>query len=447
MDNLLAILLLVLGFAIYFVAYLLIPWIVASSAKLQKATIDIIVLSNAVVVFILLQLINPNLTANLVMGAITIFIARKRMISKCLKSDNTICNTNTSLKMNPQMGKKWFIFYSKVRPWFVLLSTITLLISFIRDPITFANSAALLSVILSSILQTCLAYRVAIWSRRDYGTFVSVVEDVLFFETIIIPYQTAVLQHYQNGNTLDVTIVVGIILLILTYLLWYRLNIKYFHKRLFALPNVTPISVVQEKSSVSTTTPTLGNQPLQRTTQKINSIPTQPIQSEKPQKYCSRCGKPIDPSTKKCQGCGKQYFKGFTFKTVLVTMLCVLLVASCAGNIVLCLANVSLNEKYDALTVANSSFNEEILELQQSIDSKQEVIERLQKANTSLQSKIASDREILDFMNDHVVVVEDDGTNIYHKYGCLRFAGNSFWAFNTEAAIGRGYKPCSLCCD
>ena len=49
------------------------------------------------------------------------------------------------------------------------------------------------------------------------------------------------------------------------------------------------------------------------------------------------------------------------------------------------------------------------------------------------------------FYEQYVVVVEDDGTNLYHRYGCSHFKGEYFWAYNVEAAIDQGYAPCAKC--
>lgn len=75
--------------------------------------------------------------------------------------------------------------------------------------------------------------------------------------------------------------------------------------------------------------------------------PIQPV--EKTLKFCSRCGYSIDPITKKCISCGKQYFKGVSGKTVCIILLAVLLAVSLVGNIVLCVKNVELNTKTDNL--------------------------------------------------------------------------------------------------
>lgn len=87
MNIWLALLLLVIGLAVYLLGYLAVPLIVASSTKLTKAKINLTVIINVIVVFILFQIINPYLTTNIVMGVISAFIARRIMISKCLKTE------------------------------------------------------------------------------------------------------------------------------------------------------------------------------------------------------------------------------------------------------------------------------------------------------------------------------------------------------------------------
>ena len=51
----------------------------------------------------------------------------------------------------------------------------------------------------------------------------------------------------------------------------------------------------------------------------------------------------------------------------------------------------------------------------------------------------------LKFYEKYIVVVSDDGTKQYHTYGCSKFDGSSFWAFNINAAVDKGYSPCSYC--
>jgi hypothetical protein len=57
------------------------------------------------------------------------------------------------------------------------------------------------------------------------------------------------------------------------------------------------------------------------------------------------------------------------------------------------------------------------------------------------------DEQKLEFFDEYVVFVEDDGTNLYHKYECDKFKGDYFWAYNTDQAIDIGYVPCPRCCQ
>ena len=55
--------------------------------------------------------------------------------------------------------------------------------------------------------------------------------------------------------------------------------------------------------------------------------------------------------------------------------------------------------------------------------------------------------EEIAFYDEYVVFVEDNNTNLYHKYNCSRFGDEVFWAYNIDAAIDKGYDPCPICCD
>lgn len=70
--------------------------------------------------------------------------------------------------------------------------------------------------------------------------------------------------------------------------------------------------------------------------QATNSIPTSPpttvatpsaVPPQKNVKYCSLCGSRIDSNTKKCTGCGKQYFKGISWTVVLFILVIILAIA------------------------------------------------------------------------------------------------------------------------
>jgi RNA polymerase subunit RPABC4/transcription elongation factor Spt4 len=137
-------------------------------------------------------------------------------------------------------------------------------------------------------------------------------------------------------------------------------------------------------------------------------------------RYCSQCGSLVDDESKICTGCGKQYFKGlgFYFKKFFFKKNSALVIVSLALFISV-IANIIL-----AINISN--YQDDISYLQY------ELSELVYKSN---------------WIDRHVVFIEDDNTKLYHKFDCYRFKGDSFWVYNVENAINKGYKPCSWCCD
>ncbi len=150
-------------------------------------------------------------------------------------------------------------------------------------------------------------------------------------------------------------------------------------------------------------------------------------------RYCKFCGGIIDSKTKKCTSCGKSTnpLRRMIIgkRTIVEIMALVLIVSVATGGY-----------------IAQKNYYESKME------SMQDTISYKSKRITSLSADVKKYRDNAnkykdkaDFMDDHIVIVADDGTNIYHSYGCSKLDTSSFWAFNTEAAKGDGYKPCSKC--
>lgn len=159
-------------------------------------------------------------------------------------------------------------------------------------------------------------------------------------------------------------------------------------------------------------------------TSKTTTQETPPAAEKTNQKFCSRCGNKIDAATKKCTGCGKQYFKGISWRTALLAVTVVLLIVSCGLNVMLYSKTTTIQEEINALNTTN---------------------EKLKKENSTIKKDLNAYREQIEFFDEFVVFVEDDGTDLYHKYECNRFIGNHFWAYNIDAAEDEGYHPCPLC--
>jgi RNA polymerase subunit RPABC4/transcription elongation factor Spt4 len=91
----------------------------------------------------------------------------------------------------------------------------------------------------------------------------------------------------------------------------------------------------------------------------------------------------------------------------------------------------SYRNSVDSLRTENSKFDS-------TIKSQNETI-------TNQNGTIYDLKRTLSFYEQHAVVVPDDGTNLYHTYGCDYLDTSSFWIYNTEAAIDEGFKPCPHC--
>ena len=135
-------------------------------------------------------------------------------------------------QINKQLGTKWFTFYTKIRPWLACLMIFSTLSDFLQYPNVYLNRWWLLLYLLAAIAQPVLSIIVFAKSQGDYEDFVRFVKGVLIFETINIAYSQAVQQYVNNEFDIGVSLVVGVIILLLGYFIWYRLNMKYFKKRI-----------------------------------------------------------------------------------------------------------------------------------------------------------------------------------------------------------------------
>ena len=134
------------------------------------------------------------------------------------------------LQMNKQLGTKWFTFYTKVRPWLACLMIFSTLGDFFQYPDVYLSRWWLLLYLLGAIAQPILCIIVAVKSSRDYPDFVRFVKGVLLFETINMAYQQGVQQYLNSELQFGVAAIVFVVILVIGYFVWYRLNVKYFEK-------------------------------------------------------------------------------------------------------------------------------------------------------------------------------------------------------------------------
>lgn len=87
----------------------------------------------------------------------------------------------------------------------------------------------------------------------------------------------------------------------------------------------------------------------------------------------------------------------------------------------------------------------ELEKLEQALEDKQAELTAQEEKYDALVTQSAAAQAAADFMQSYVVLVENDGTGLYHRYGCSRFAGKTFWAYSRKLAENSGYSPCPAC--
>jgi len=105
--------------------------------------------------------------------------------------------------------------------------------------------------------------------------------------------------------------------------------------------------------------------------------------------------------------------------------------------------------KTSGMQKALSDKDEEIQQLQSDLDAVQTLeadYAALQADYTELQDYVNGVSEKLDFFDRYAVIVPNDGSNIYHKYGCADCnISGEFWIFNIDYAEYLEYTPCPDC--
>lgn len=142
-------------------------------------------------------------------------------------------------------------------------------------------------------------------------------------------------------------------------------------------------------------------------------------------RFCKFCGGQIDAQTKKCSGCGKQYFKGIKFNRFLTTVLILslLIISSIILNIVQILKINELNADIEYYTQKSSEQQTRI---------------------ATLEKNIKERNNDLDFYLKYAVIVNDNSKK-YHAHGCNDLEDSSFRIYNISQAENLGYSACSKC--
>ena len=89
--------------------------------------------------------------------------------------------------------------------------------------------------------------------------------------------------------------------------------------------------------------------------------------------------------------------------------------------------------------------SQENIELLQLVDNLELDTEMMTKQIGSLRASNVDAKGKADFLEKYVVLVNNDESTDYHKYGCTLFDEDSFWAYSRKLAESNGYAPCPVC--
>lgn len=220
-------------------------------------------------------------------------------------------------------------------------------------------------------------------------------------------------------------------------------------------------------NSAQQPTPTINTNDISKDdelTQKVNKSKSEETQikdikktkKEKlPKKrYCKLCGGLIDNDTKKCSNCSKQYFKikkpKFNKFVCIITIFAVMILTLAGLNVY---QYINYNDYIIKTDATMQELNNEIDNLNSTIKSKTQTINYWRGLYNSQENTFNSgNNEDLEWYEENVAVIYDNGTNLYHKHRCLsaiktnRNVGcNSYWIYNIEAAEQKGYTKCPDC--
>lgn len=155
-------------------------------------------------------------------------------------------------------------------------------------------------------------------------------------------------------------------------------------------------------------------------------------------------------------------------KRIRPRMLCLLVFVIIAlATIVILGINInSVNRQNEELRQKNSELDQnamqlardleqchaQIADLEKQVAEEAEMADKLQSANKELAAKVstisAEKMQLEDVASffEHAVIVPDDGSSMFHKYGCSSLALNSGYnIFSLRYAFSSGYTPCTSC--
>ena len=171
---------------------------------------------------------------------------------------------------------------------------------------------------------------------------------------------------------------------------------------------------------------------------------------------CKLCGDPIAPTTRKCTGCRKQYFRPPVLEKkhfAIATLVCVVVVILMFSLVIQ--KNAALSQ-VDELSSQVSEFEDTVSELERQINvyksnesSLRSQLSQKEKSITELRDESAAYKEYLDYCEMYCAYLtinnKISGTT-YHRLDCpYAKAAERLLILYIDFLEGQGYTPCPHC--
>lgn len=214
-------------------------------------------------------------------------------------------------KKNKQLGTKWFTYYTKVRPWFACLAALSVVSDFAQYTDAYLGNLWLLLYFLAAMAQPVLSVIVFVKSKEDYVDLVRFVKKVLLFEILNIAYQQGVQQYINYGFQFGAAAITFVVIFVIGYFAWYRLNVKYFEKRIGIMTSnhleYDPNCITECKAcgyrekAFFDTCPICGRS----ATRYVYPVQNKPDEEDKIC-FCRKCGEKLLDGSRFCSKCGTE---------------------------------------------------------------------------------------------------------------------------------------------
>ena len=140
--------------------------------------------------------------------------------------------------MHQQYGMKWFVFYSRVRPWMAFLSAISLIVDFFSNSESYSGSLIMVLYVIFELTDVVMNIIVFKKSFGDFSDFVTFAKVIIWLDVFTVSFQVIALMYQMSKETYGIVepsfgvyCFAYVITFIVGVLVWCLPNSIYFEKR------------------------------------------------------------------------------------------------------------------------------------------------------------------------------------------------------------------------